>query len=88
LAAFLQIDKLLPNGQKMAFLISDFKFDQTNAAGSIGHLRCCFENVFRSPWCQEVEVILEGNGGTSKTVSCRIAGLIRDGENSPSMSLW
>jgi hypothetical protein len=83
---FRKIDHLLAYRHKESLLILDFKFNQTDPAGSMNHLCCGLEEVSRSTRSQEVNILLERNGWFSKAVPCCFTGLVGDGEDGSSMS--
>jgi hypothetical protein len=74
----LEVDKLLAYGEKKSFVISDFKFNQTDAVGSVSHLCRRLKEIARFASGQEVNVVLEGDSRFSEAVSGCLAGLIGD----------
>lgn len=86
LFSFLKIDHLLAYGNERPFLILDFKFNQSDSVGSMNHLRCGLEAVSRFASSQEMNILLERDGRLSIAIPCCFTGLVRNGEDSSSMS--
>jgi hypothetical protein len=83
---FFEVDNLLAYGNEEPFLIPDFKFNQADSIGSMGHLCCSLEEVSRFASGQKMNILLERDGWLSKTVSGCFTGLVSDGEDGSSMS--
>lgn len=59
-------------------MIPDLKFDQTNAARSMGYLCGSLKEIPGFASIQEVDTVLERDRRVSETIARRFTGLISD----------